>query len=210
MLTRKVPTMDWPSRQTWHSRIPLRSREAGFQKDDSILLLHLQVQGQRPVAIENATALRPVRESHSICHALVLCRSRTTESGNSRRSIQQYSRHFKRWAQAILESEKSYAGREHTGNCTLSRDTGPNIRKSLAKIPLSVFADCLPRSSALLLSSQPFGAGSRNGSTLLPPPKSSSYRTIKSYLPYHHSSRLRTYLRSTAAAWILSAGRCHF
>ena len=140
----------------------------------------------------------------------MLCRSRTTEPGNSRRSIQQYSRHFKCRAQAILESEKSYAGREHTGNCTLPRDTGSNIRKSLATYRSAFVLIAKPRSLALLLSSQPFGAGSRNGSTLLPHPKFSSYRTIKFYLPYHHSSTLRIYPRSTAAGWTLSVERCHF
>ena len=133
----KVPTMDWSPRQTWHSRLSLRSWQARFQKDDSILLLHLQIQGKRSLAFEDAPAFRVVWEPHSVCHAPMLCGTRKNQPWNTRRPVEQHCRYFTCRTQAILESEESYAGRKHSGYGSLPRNIGSNIRELLPGMPLN-------------------------------------------------------------------------
>ena len=59
-LTKQVPTMDWSSRQTRHTGIPLRSGQTRLQEDGRIYLLNIQVQGQGSFTYTDAPAIRPV------------------------------------------------------------------------------------------------------------------------------------------------------
>lgn len=83
-----VPTMDRQTRQTRHSRLPLRGGQAGQQENEGVHVVDLEIPGQRTFSLEDASALRPIRESHEICYATLLCCTNEAEPRDPGRPIE--------------------------------------------------------------------------------------------------------------------------
>lgn len=72
--------MDRPERQAWHTGIPFRSRKAGFEENDRVLLCHFEVESKGTIALANVAIIRTVREPDALCHAAVLFGTWPTQS----------------------------------------------------------------------------------------------------------------------------------